>query len=240
MAFLWLQVATVRAETLLVRPVSLPTPWYDAAGGILSIVTTLLLVGIIVALLSVARALRGVEHRMTGRLQALTDELIPLVRTLNGAATEVAAMTSTVRGDLQRLSATVGVVDTSVREAIGAAETRLATFAAMLDTVQDEAQETVASAAGLMRGIRGGARSMFSQFMESPPARPRAARADASPASDEEAQSLLDEYDAALDDDDEDDDYEFDDAGDGDDVGLAQASDSPRGPRIKPRPRRSA
>ena len=47
------------ADTLLVRPVDVPAPWYSVATGILSIVVTLLLLGIAVALLGMARALKG-------------------------------------------------------------------------------------------------------------------------------------------------------------------------------------
>jgi hypothetical protein len=152
------------ADTLLVRPVDVPAPWYSVATGILSIVVTLLLLGIAVALLGMARALKGAEKNLGGRMQGLADELIPLARNLNQIATQLSEFTTSARGDLTRLSGTIGAVDDAVRDAIDASESRLAQFGTLLDAVQDEAEATVASAAGVMRGMRTGAGAMVSSL----------------------------------------------------------------------------
>ena len=157
-------IAALIADTLLVRPVDVPVPWYSVASGVLSIVVTLLLLGIAVALLGMARALKGAEKNLSGRMQGLTDELIPLARTLNGIATQLAEVTSEARRDLQKLSGTVGAVDDAVRDALADGEARLHQFGVMLDMVQDEAQATVASATGIMRGVRTGAGSLVSSL----------------------------------------------------------------------------
>lgn len=157
-------IAALIADTLLVRPVDVPVPWYSVASGVLSIVVTLLLLGIAVALLGMARALKGAEKNLSGRMQGLTDELIPLARTLNGIATQLAEVTSEARRDLKKLSGTVGAVDDAVRDALADGEARLHQFGAMLDMVQDEAQATVASATGIMRGVRTGAGSLVSSL----------------------------------------------------------------------------
>jgi hypothetical protein len=163
----------VLADTLLVRPVDLPAPWYSVATGVLSIVVTLLLLGIAVALLGMARALKGAEHRLGGRMQGLADELIPLARNLNQIATQLSDVTTEARNDLKRLSGTVGAVDDAVRDVIEAGEARLARVGVLLDVLQDEAQATVASATGAMRGVRTGAGSLVSNLFRgaTPPSR---------------------------------------------------------------------
>jgi hypothetical protein len=163
------------ADTLLVRPVDVPAPWYSVATGILSIIVTLLLLGIAVALLGMARALKGAEKNLGGRMQGLADELIPLARNLNQIALKLSDVTGEARTEIKRISGTITVVDEAVRDAIDASEERLARFGALLDVVQDEAQATVASATGLLRGVRTGAGSMVSSlFGRNGTSRPRA------------------------------------------------------------------
>lgn len=214
-------VLAMAADTLLVRPVDVPAPWYSVATGILSIVVTLLLLGIAVALMGMARALKGAESNLGGRMQGLADELVPLARNLNQIATQLSEFTTEARGELQRLSGTIGVVDDAVRDAIDAGESRLAQFGTLLDAVQDEAQATVASATGAMRGLRTGAGSMVSSLFRrngasSSRTRPRRAiRDDDKAALDEDdVRARLAALEAAFaerDADDDDDDDEFDD-----------------------------
>ncbi len=158
-------VLALIADTLLVRPVDVPAPWYNVATGILSIVVTLLLLGIAAAVLGIARAVRGAEHNLGKRFQGLSDELIPLVRNLNQVATQLSEVTTAVRKDLGRLSGTVGAVDDAVRDALDASQHRLAQFATLVDAVQDEAEATIASATGLMRGVRAGVGTLFSDVL---------------------------------------------------------------------------
>jgi hypothetical protein len=152
------------ADTLLFRPVGVPTPWYSVASGVLSIVVTILLLGIAVALLGMARALKAAEHGLGHKMQGLTEELVPLARNLNHIATQLADVTAAARGDLARLSGTVGAVDDAVRSVIAAGEERFAHVATLLDALQDEADNTVASATGIMRGVRTGAGSLASNL----------------------------------------------------------------------------
>lgn len=174
-------------DTLLVRPVDLPAPWYSVATGVLSIIVTLLLLGIAVALLGMARALKGAENRLGGRMQGLADELIPLARNLNQIATQLTEVTTEARGDLKRLSGTIGAVDDAVRDVIDAGEARLARFGVLLDVLQDEAQATVASATGAMRGVRTGAGSLVSNLFRG---RERGARPSASRSRDRDDHAL--------------------------------------------------
>ena len=162
---LTIPVLALVADTLLVRPVDVPAPWYSVATGILSIFVTLLLLGIAVALLGMARALKGAEKNLGGRMQGLADELIPLVRNLNQIATQLSEATVEARAEIRRISGTIGVVDDAVRDAIEDGEARLAQFGTLLDAVQDEAQATVASATGLIRGVRTGTGAMVSSLL---------------------------------------------------------------------------
>jgi hypothetical protein len=205
------------ADTLLVRPVDVPAPWYSVATGVLSVVVTLLLLGIAVALLGMARALKGAESRLGGSMKGLADELIPLARNLNQIATQLSEVTTEARGDLRRLSGTIGAVDEAVRDAIDAGEERLARFGTLLDAVQDEAQATVASATGVVRGIRTGTGSLVSDFFgrrSSPPRRAgRTREADEMSLDEDDIRARLAALEAAFtaDDDADEDEDDFDD-----------------------------
>jgi hypothetical protein len=187
-------VLALIADTLLVRPVAVPAPWYSVATGILSIVVTVLLLGIAAALLAMARAVRGAEHNLGKRFEGLSDELIPLVRNLNRVATQLSDVTTAVRQDLGRLSGTVGAVDDAVRDALDAGQQRLSQLATLVDVVQDEAEETIAAATGLMRGVRTGAGTLFADVIgRDRPARQQKARRGAR--RDGRATAALDESD---------------------------------------------
>lgn len=162
---LTIPILALVADTLLVRPVDVPAPWYSVATGVLSIVVTLLLLGIAAALLGMARVLKGAEKNLGIRLQGLSEELIPLARNLNQIATQLSEFTLAARADLTRLSVTIGVVDDAVRDAIDAGEARLAQFGTLVDAIQDEAEATVAAATGAMRGVRTGAGAMVSSLL---------------------------------------------------------------------------
>lgn len=159
------------ADTLLVRPVDVPAPWYSIATGVLSIAALLVLLSISVAFLGMVRAIKGAEARILGTINGLTDELIPLVRNMNHMSTQLADVTTAAKVDMARLSSTVGAVDHAVRKALDVGEARLAQFGTLVDAVQDEAEATVASATGLMRGVRKGASTLATNFFARPPER---------------------------------------------------------------------
>ena len=183
------------ADTLLVRPVDVPAPWYSVATGILSIIVTVLLLGIAIALLGMARAVKHAEHRLGGRLQGLADELIPLAKNVNQIAGQVSEVMTSARGDIARLSGTIGAVDDAVRDALDASEARLHQFGVMLDAVQDEAQATVASATGMMRGMRTGAGALVTNLFRSKESRSDPAPRARSGMGARERAALLDESD---------------------------------------------
>ncbi len=157
------------ADTLLVRPVDIPAPWYSVATGVLSIVVTLLLLGIAVALFGMGRALKAAEHRFGHRLEGLSTELIPLAKTLNSLAMQLAEVTTSARSDLRKLSGTISAVDDAVRDALDAGEARLERLGTLVDVVQEEAEATVASATGVVRGVRTGARSLVTSLFDRRP-----------------------------------------------------------------------
>ena len=157
--------APVRAETLLVRPVAMPAPWYEVATGVFAVVAILLLLGITVALLGAARSLKGAESSLGRKVDTLAGELVPLLRRLNEVSGDLQEVVRSVKGDVVRLSGTAGAVDATVRDVLSVTERRVARVAAMIDDVTDEAQATVDTARGLMADVRGGAGDMVARFV---------------------------------------------------------------------------
>lgn len=156
--------APVRAETLLVRPVAVPAPWYEVATGVFAIAALLLLLGIVVLLAGAARAMKGTESSLVRKLDTLGGELVPLLRRLHEVTGDLQEITRSVRGDLQRLSGTASAVDGTVRDVLAVTEARVARVAAMVDEVTDEAETQVAAARALLGDVRRGAASMARSF----------------------------------------------------------------------------
>ncbi len=233
---------TLAADTLLVRPVAMPTPWYSVATGVLSIVVTLLLLGIAIALLGMVRAMKNAENRLGSRVQGLADELIPLARNLNGAATQLSGIAETVRGDLARLSGTVSAVDDAVRDTLDAGEKRLREFGALIDVVQGEAEATVASASSLMRGVRTGVSSFVTDALGTSDRNDRASRTRSRhtsyndrPSDDRDVRARLAALESAFDDIEADDDDYDDEHSENDTHGDDVAATTRRGPKIRHR-----
>lgn len=120
------------------------------------IIAVALLVLVIGGGLVVAK-LRQTHRKTEQLLDRVHAELTPLSRRLTAIAEDMHAVSSSVRGEIERVNATIGAANDRVHEAVALTERRLKEFNALLAVVQDEAEHLFVSTASTVRGVRRGA-----------------------------------------------------------------------------------
>lgn len=144
---LQVQPAVQQAEPSLFHRIA------DVAGGLVNILLVLVVLALFPLLLVVMKLIR----RLTGLLEQVQGEIRPISLHAAAIADNVNYVSTAVRADVQRVSETITAANRRVNEAIDVAEDRVRELHAVLDVVQEEAQETLIAAASTMRGVREGA-----------------------------------------------------------------------------------
>ncbi len=144
---LQVQPAVQQAEPSLFHRIA------DVAGGVVNI----LLVVVVLALFPLLLVVMKLIRRLTSLLEQVQGEIRPISLHAAAIADNVNYVSTAVRADVQRVSQTITAANRRVNEAIEVAEDRVRELHAVLDVVQDEAQETLIAAVATMRGVREGA-----------------------------------------------------------------------------------
>jgi hypothetical protein len=152
------------SDTVLVRQLE-PSLFHrvaDVAGGLVNIFLVLVVLALIPLLVIVMRMVR----QLTALLEHVRGEIRPITQHAVSVADNVNYISTAVRADVQRVSDTVNSANQRVNEMLDVAEDRVRELHAVLDVVQEEAQETLLSAAVTMHGVRAGAAAFRDQLAE--------------------------------------------------------------------------
>ena len=155
-------------DTVLVAPVATSgwRLWVDTLSGVAQIVIALALVllgiGAVVAALGARRAYRNAQRQ----LEKLRVDLEPLLRGANTVGENVARISATAREEAERVQRALGVAQERAEAAARSAEGRVAELNALLDVVQEEAEELFIGTAATLRGARAGALALREQPAE--------------------------------------------------------------------------
>jgi hypothetical protein len=149
----------VPADTVLVAPVATAgwRLWVDTLSGVAQIVIALALLmlgaGAIVAALAARRAYR----KALRQIEKLRVDLDPLLRGANTVGENVARISATAREEAERVQRGLAAAQRRAEAAADAAERRVGEFNALLDVVQEEAEDLFIGTAATLRGARVGA-----------------------------------------------------------------------------------
>jgi hypothetical protein len=152
-------LAQAAPDTVLVAPVATDgwRLWVDTLSGVAQIVIALALLlfgaGAIVAALAARRAYRKALRQM----EKLRLDLDPLLRGANTVGENVARISATAREEAERVQRGLIAAQERAEAAAAAAERRVGEFNALLDVVQEEAEELFIGTAATLRGARAGA-----------------------------------------------------------------------------------
>jgi hypothetical protein len=125
-----------------------------------SIATVIIAVALVVASLAFV-ALALAARKMVGRVNALVGRLqegaAPVLRHGQDVAENVNYITTSVRDDVQRFKGTLHTAQVKLERAAQTTERRIGDFNALLEVVQEEAEQIFLSTASTVRGVRAGA-----------------------------------------------------------------------------------
>ena len=96
-------------------------------------------------------------RRLTWQFDKLHSDVAPLLKHANGIADNVNYISTAIREDVARISATLIAANSRLEDAVGMTERRMRDFNALLAVVQQEAEGLFLSTAATVRGVREGA-----------------------------------------------------------------------------------
>lgn len=149
----------VAGHTLLAQIVAEPT-WLSKISEILHALMTLAILVLAVAVVPAAWNFRKSYQKISDLLDRVYADINPLAHHASRIAENVDYVTTALRADVQRASATLSDADRRLQEAIRRAESRARDFDALLAVVQDETEGAFVNTASTMRGVRSGMQTL--------------------------------------------------------------------------------
>ena len=134
------------------------------AEAVSSIVLGVAVLGVLVALLLVLLQLRKLARVVGTVAQRLEKDSAPVMARARSVAENVDFITMAVRTDVQKLNASVSGLNDRLREASVKMEERIQDFTALVEVLQDEAEDLALDTAAAVRGVRAGTRSLASDL----------------------------------------------------------------------------
>jgi uncharacterized protein YoxC len=161
-----LQLAQAPVDTPVVRMISTQRGWFETATGAASGIMTLALLVLTIALVPAAWNFRKSHKKVSALLDRVYGDINPIVRHLSAVADNVDYITTSIRVDVQQVNQTIASANQRLNHAVALAEQRLNEFNALIQVVQQEAEDTFVSTASTVRGVREGAATFRRQTLE--------------------------------------------------------------------------
>jgi uncharacterized protein YoxC len=158
-AWLMQQAATL-PDTLVMKTVATERGWFETVTGIASSVMTLTLVSLTVFLAPAAWSFWRTFRRVREIIDRVYADVTPITRHASNIADNLDYITTSIRTDVQRVNATIASANRRLHLAVEQTETRLNDFNALLQVVQQEAEQAFVSTAAAVRGVRHGAATL--------------------------------------------------------------------------------
>lgn len=161
-----LQLAQTPVDTPVVRMISTQRGWFETVTGVASGIMTLALLVLTIALVPAAWNFRKSHKKVSALLDRVYGDINPIVRHLSTVADNVDYITTSIRVDVQQVNQTIASANQRLNHAVALAEQRLNEFNALIQVVQQEAEDTFVSTASTVRGVREGAATFRRQTLE--------------------------------------------------------------------------
>lgn len=155
-----LQQGAALPDTLVMKTVPVQRGWFDIVTGVASAVLSLTILGLAVVLAPAAWSFWRSFRKVRALLDRVYADINPLTHHASRIADNLDYITSAIRQDVQQVNATIATANARLREAVAATEERMHEFNALLDVVQQEAEQAFVSTAAAVRGVRTGAATL--------------------------------------------------------------------------------
>ena len=163
MTIFLLQAQAVRDTVIVVQQKPGWQHWVEALAAVAQIVLAIALLAVGIGLLFAAMKVKALMKKLEEQGQKLRVDLGPAIRNVTAVTENATAVSNTVRGDVDRLSASVTAATEKLKDAAEVAEQRVGEFNALIGVVQEEAEQLFIGGAATIRGVRAG-RETFRRF----------------------------------------------------------------------------
>lgn len=136
------------------------------AQAVSTIVLTLAVMGVLVAVIGVLAQLRKLTRSVGSVAKRLEKEAAPVMERARSVASNVDYITAAVRSDVQKVNESVAHLNERLKDASERMEERIQDFTALVEVIQDEAEDLALDTAAAVRGVRAGTRALASERTE--------------------------------------------------------------------------
>lgn len=135
----------------------------STAEAISTIVLGLAVLGVLIALLAVLLQLRKLVRSVQAVAKRLEKDTAPVMDRARSVAENVDFITMAIRTDVQKLNASVSSLNQRLREASVKMEERIQDFTALVEVLQNEAEDLALDTAAAVRGVRAGTKTLTAE-----------------------------------------------------------------------------
>ena len=150
------RVAAV-TDTIWVQQPTVHQGLFDKITSIASVVLTLTLLAIAIALVPAAWNFRKTYKKSSALLDKVQADVAPLIKHAHSIADNVDYISTALRSDVSQIHGTLVEANVRLQEAVALTERRMHDFSALLAVVQQEAEGIFVSTAATVHGVRTGA-----------------------------------------------------------------------------------
>ena len=163
MTIFLLQAGAVRDTVFVVQQKPGWQHWVEALAAVAQIVLALALLAVGLGLLFAALKVKALMKKLEEQGQKLRVDLAPAIHNVTTVTENAVQVSKAVRGDVDRLSASVTAATEKLKGAAEVAEQRVGEFNALIGVVQEEAEQLFIGSAATLRGVRAGSET-FRRF----------------------------------------------------------------------------
>ena len=150
-----LQAAAATRDTIVTLPAKQTA--FETVTSIASGLMSIALLVLTAFLVPAAWNFRKSYQKINDLLDRVYGDINPIVRHVSTISDNVDYITTSIRTDIQQVNRTIAEANQRLNHALALSEQRLNEFNALLQVVQQEAEQTFVSTASALRGVRAGA-----------------------------------------------------------------------------------
>ena len=160
-AGVWLvQRAGTLPDTVFTKQIATAPSIFDRITGIASGLLTIAFFIFVAAAVPAAWNFRKSYRRVNQLLDRIYGDINPIMRHASSVADNINYITTSIRADVQQINATIAGANERLQQAVLLTERRLGDFNALLQVVQEEAEQMFVSTASAVRGVRTSASAL--------------------------------------------------------------------------------
>ena len=147
-------------DTVFTKQIATAPSVFDRITGVASGLLTIAVCAFVIAAVPAAWNFRNSYRKINKLLERIYGDINPIMRHASSAADNINYITTSIRTDIQQINATIAGANERLQHAVSLTERRLHDISALLQVVQEEAEQMFVSTAAAVRGVRTSASAL--------------------------------------------------------------------------------